>query len=58
MKRSRVISVLLFASVSAHADVTPSPVFADHMVLQREMPVAVFGVAAAGLVRSTGFPSQ
>lgn len=58
MNKSRVMSVLLFASVSAHADVTLNPVFADHMVLHREMPVAVYGVAAAGLVRSTGFLSQ
>jgi len=33
---------------AAAADVKPSPMFNDHMVLQRDLPVPVWGSAAAG----------
>jgi sialate O-acetylesterase len=45
-------SVFLFASVvmahSAFADVRPAHVFSDHMVLQRDASVPVWGTADAG----------
>jgi len=45
-------AVLLWAAVAAAgpgpAGVAPAPVFTDHMVLQRDMPVPVWGTAAAG----------
>jgi sialate O-acetylesterase len=41
--------LVFFAGVPwAVADVKLSPVFSDHMVLQREMPVPVWGTAAPG----------
>ena len=63
MKKLLIIAVLLAATVSAHAETLVSttgfvpPVstvvalhtlFADHMVLQRDQPVAVFGTAGPG----------
>lgn len=51
--RSRAIAVViavlsLLLSVPSLADVRPAKVFADHMVLQQEMPINVFGSASAG----------
>ena len=43
---------ILFAcalfSVSAAAEVKPSAIFSDHMVMQRDMPVPVWGTADPG----------
>lgn len=49
MKNLLVLAVvLLSATMSAYADVTLNGLFTDHMVLQREIPVAVYGVAEPG----------
>lgn len=40
------------------AEVTVAPVFGDHMVLQREWPVPVWGTAAPGEQVSVGFAGQ
>lgn len=41
-------AILALASASANADVKPHGIFVDHMVLQRDRPVPVFGTAEAG----------
>src|SRR5580692_6678154 len=38
--------------------VTPNPLFQDHMVLQREMPVRVWGTADAGETVTVAFAGQ
>jgi len=43
-----VASCLILAASSAHPEVTLSGIFTDHMVLQRGMPVPIFGDAAPG----------
>ncbi len=43
-----VPSLLLATEAVMMADVTPSSMFGDHMVLQREMPVPVWGIAEPG----------
>ena len=48
MRMLLVISVLSFAPMSAHADVTLNGVFTDQMILQRDMPVPVYGMAEPG----------
>ncbi len=42
------IALVLLAQSPAFAEVTPSSMFGDHMVLQRDMPVPVWGKAAPG----------
>ena len=42
------ISWFVLAPVFARADIQPAPLFADHMVLQRNMPIAIWGKAAPG----------
>ena len=58
MKIPHLVQVLLFAAVSAHADVTLNAVFAEHMDLQRDMPVAVYGLAAPGERVAVAFAGQ
>ncbi len=41
-------SALLFTSLAAHAEVTVSSLFSDHMVIQREQAAPVWGQAAPG----------
>ncbi|HVT81431.1 MAG TPA: 9-O-acetylesterase, partial [Phycisphaerae bacterium] len=42
-------SVMAFSAVSAvRGDVTPNPLFSDHMVLQQAKPIPVWGMAASG----------
>jgi sialate O-acetylesterase len=48
------ILVLLLA-LAAHADVTVAPIFGDHMVLQRDRPVPVWGKADPGEQVTVGF---
>jgi sialate O-acetylesterase len=52
MKIRRIVAsatvALSFAASTALADVVPASLFTDHMVLQREKPVAVWGTADAG----------
>ena len=52
--------ILLAAAVTgvASADVKVSPMFADHMVLQRDMPVAVWGTAGPDEKVSVSFAGQ
>ena len=40
--------VLAFVPLPAHADVMLNAVFTDHMILQRDMPVPVYGTAEPG----------
>src|SRR5208283_149005 len=39
------LGVMVIVTISAHADVKVPRIFSDHMVLQREIPVVVWGVA-------------
>ena len=48
LKLWAVLAVALHMASAAHADVRLSLVFSDHMVLQRNKPVPVFGTAEAG----------
>lgn len=49
MKTPKIALLLtLFASFTAFAQVSLPAVFADHMVVQRQLPVHVWGMAAAG----------
>ncbi|MBU6327518.1 MAG: sialate O-acetylesterase, partial [Verrucomicrobia bacterium] len=48
MRNLLAYSVLSFAELSVHADVTLNGVFTDHMILQRDMPVPVYGTAYPG----------
>ena len=45
LKLWAVLAVALHMASAAHADVRLSLVFSDHMVLQRNKPVPVFGTA-------------
>jgi sialate O-acetylesterase len=59
--RQSLISSIFIVSVtcsSAWADVVPASVFTDHMVLQREKPVAIWGTADAGEKVSVAFAGQ
>ena len=38
----------LFAAVAVSAQVKPSPLFSDHMVLQRGVPIPIWGTASPG----------
>ena len=48
MNKLLVVSLLAFAPLPAHADVILNAVFTDHMILQRDMPVPVYGTAEPG----------
>ena len=48
MSRLLAYLALSFAPLSAHADVTLNGVFTDHMILQRDMLVPVYGTAEPG----------
>jgi sialate O-acetylesterase len=45
-------------AIAASAEVKPASVFSDHMVLQRDMPVPIWGTAAAGETVSVTFAGQ
>jgi sialate O-acetylesterase len=47
MNKIGAVLVILF-TVAAHANVQVSGIFSDHMVIQREAPVKVWGTAEAG----------
>jgi sialate O-acetylesterase len=46
--RFPAIAVILLSSLSAFGQVTLSPLFSDHAVLQRNKPIHVWGTAVAG----------
>ncbi|MBG9377706.1 sialate O-acetylesterase [Panacibacter sp. DH6] len=48
MKKLSLLSVCFFSVISLYADVRMPKLFADHMVLQRNKPLPVWGWAAAG----------
>lgn len=56
--QAAVSLILLSAAGWLHAEVRCAPVFGDHMVLQRERAVAVWGEAAAGEVVTVEFAGQ
>ena len=65
MHDHRFRSILQLASTlcaclpwQVRAEVAPSPIFADHMVLQQGMPVPVWGKAEAGEMVTVAFAGQ
>ena len=58
MKKLSVFTALLFAAVSVRADVTLNAIFDEHMVLQRDIPVAVYGKAEPGEKVTVDFAGQ
>ena len=48
MKKIIISTVLLYSTLSVHADVALHGLFTDNMVLQRDIPVAVYGMAEPG----------
>ena len=53
-----MVAALMFAACSARADVTMNGIFTDHMVLQRDIPVVVFGSAEPGESVTVAFAGQ
>lgn len=60
MMTKRKTGILLFFMISffGKAELTLAPVFSDHMVLQREKPVPVWGNAAPGATVTVEFAVQ
>jgi sialate O-acetylesterase len=58
MKTLSVLTAFLFAVVSASADVTLNTIFDDHAVLQRDIPVSVYGKAEPGEKVTVAFAGQ
>lgn len=58
MMRHLTLLALLFTAAPAWADVKLPPILSDHMVLQRETPVNIWGTAAAGERVSVRFEKQ
>ena len=58
LKKSVMLAALLFAAGSARADLTMYGLFTDHMVLQRDLPVAIFGNAEPGETVTVSFAGQ
>jgi len=55
---SSLIVILMLVSGIANAAVKPHGIFVDHMVLQRESPIPVFGTAEAGEAVTVEFGGQ
>jgi sialate O-acetylesterase len=55
MKRSCLLALTLFGCLNAWADVTLPALFSDHMVIQRNLPVHVWGRATPGEAVSVMF---
>lgn len=53
-----LLPAFVLAALPLRADVRCAPVFGDHMVLQRDRPVAVWGHAAAGESVAVDFAGQ
>ena len=58
IKRCQVLFLLLFATIPCFAELTLPTVFSDHMVLQREQPVPVWGKANPGATVTVEFAGQ
>lgn len=60
MRLHRLLLTTAFALLAAHAnaEVSCSVIFGDHMVLQRDRPVAIWGAASAGENVSVEFAGQ
>jgi len=58
MKKLSVLSVLFFTALSANANVTLHGIFTDHMVIQRDKPVSIFGQAEPGEKVAVSFAGQ
>lgn len=56
--KSRVILLLLWLTANLRADVACPPIFGDRMVLQRDLPVAVWGTANPGESVTVKFARQ
>ncbi len=53
-----LVALLVLLAVSARADVTLPTLFADHMVVQRGLPVHIWGMAAPGESVSASFRGE
>src|SRR5882757_7235521 len=58
MKRIQSIFFLVLLAGSTFADTKPASPFTDHMVLQRNMPVPIWGTAAPGEKITVSFGKQ
>ena len=58
MQQLSTLVLIWFATQSASADVTLNGLFTDHMVLQRDMPAAVYGKAEPGEKVTVAFAGQ
>jgi len=56
--RAVIAAGLLVVTGHAEAAVTTARIFADHMVLQRQLPVPIWGTATAGSEVTVGFAGQ
>ena len=53
-----ILAIAAVATASLHAEVTPSPLFSDGAVLQRDQPVPVWGTARDGEKVTVEFENQ
>jgi len=58
MKILTTLLLTLFITLNADASVTVSPMFTDHMVLQRDLAVPIWGTADAGEKVTVAFRAQ
>ena len=58
MKTLSVQAAFILAALSASADVKLNPIFDDHAVLQRDIPVLVYGTAEPGEKVTVAFAGQ
>lgn len=56
--RLRILCLFLFVAVCLRADLACPPIFGDHMVLQRDLPVAVWGTAEPAATVTVRFAAQ
>ncbi|MCE9532412.1 MAG: hypothetical protein K8T89_15030 [Planctomycetes bacterium] len=58
MRWMSAVCVFAVCVAPAHANVKLAPIFADNMVLQRDMPVPIWGTAAASEAITVTFAGQ
>lgn len=58
MKMKHLFTALLMCALGAQAALTTGPLFTDNMVLQRDKPVVVWGIADAGESVTVEFAGQ